>query len=153
MLQNHGFVFSRASGFTDSIARLYSIGCCTDRCANLLMMLQDISGRPTEELDHSSFPQLQPEEGDQPSPVSILQTSFHDEFSSSSNCFESLSADLQGISLNLLNFQSLNVLRFSLHFQGSECNFSYSKVSQLLLITREPCSFQAMKRQIKRNHL
>ncbi|KAF3581959.1 hypothetical protein DY000_02029186 [Brassica cretica] len=37
------------------------------------------------------------EEGDQPSP----QTSLHDEFSSNSECFESLSADLQGLRMKL----------------------------------------------------
>ncbi|ESQ52375.1 hypothetical protein EUTSA_v10016240mg [Eutrema salsugineum] len=65
----------------------------------------DISGSLTEEVDHSSIPQLQPqesaEEGNQLSPVSILQTSSHDEFSSSSECFESLSADLQGLRMQL----------------------------------------------------
>lgn len=58
---------------------------------------------PTEEIDHSSIPKLDSlesaKEGDQPSPVSILPTSFHNEFSSNSECFESLSADLQGISI------------------------------------------------------
>lgn len=35
-------------------------------------------------------------EGDQPSPVSVLEASFDDDVSSSSECFESVSADLQG---------------------------------------------------------
>lgn len=66
----------------------------------MLMTLQDISGF---EVDPSSVPELQPQEnaneGDQPSPVSILQTSCHDDFSFSSECFEGLNADLQGISV------------------------------------------------------
>ncbi|CAN0926692.1 hypothetical protein LINGRAHAP2_LOCUS35490 [Linum grandiflorum] len=40
-------------------------------------------------------------EADQPSPVSVLETNFPDNSSSSSDCFESLSADLQGLRLQL----------------------------------------------------
>lgn len=35
-------------------------------------------------------------DADQPSPVSVLEPSFTDDLSSCSECFESLSADLQG---------------------------------------------------------
>jgi len=35
-------------------------------------------------------------EADQPSPVSVLETPFPDDLSSGSECFESLSADLNG---------------------------------------------------------
>lgn len=79
-----------------------SLVLCSGSHSILLMMFQDISGRQTEEADHCYVPQPQPqesaEEGDQPSP----QTSSHDEFSSNSECFESLSADLQGISQSYL---------------------------------------------------
>ncbi|CAI0471729.1 unnamed protein product [Linum tenue] len=40
-------------------------------------------------------------ETDQPSPVSVLETPFPDDSSSGSDCFESLSADLQGLRLQL----------------------------------------------------
>lgn len=44
-------------------------------------------------------PGLEPsscKDADQPSPVSVLEPSFTDDLSSCSECFESLSADLQG---------------------------------------------------------
>lgn len=51
-------------------------------------------------MNHSSVPEPQSressKEGDQPSPVSVLEASFDDDVSSSSECFESVSADLQG---------------------------------------------------------
>uniref|UniRef100_A0A1J3EYP4 DUF4378 domain-containing protein n=5 Tax=Noccaea caerulescens TaxID=107243 RepID=A0A1J3EYP4_NOCCA len=76
-----------------------------DLSAVTLLTDHDISGRPTEEVDRSSISLLQPQESakerDQPSPVSILQTSCHDEFSFSSECFESLNADLQGLRMKL----------------------------------------------------
>ncbi|XP_050212634.1 uncharacterized protein LOC126664328 [Mercurialis annua] len=40
-------------------------------------------------------------EAEQPSPVSVLETPFPDDISSSSECFESLSADLQGLRMQL----------------------------------------------------
>ncbi|KAG8649233.1 hypothetical protein MANES_08G076600v8 [Manihot esculenta] len=40
-------------------------------------------------------------QADQPSPVSVLETPFPDDLSSSSECFESLSADLQGLRMQL----------------------------------------------------
>ncbi|XP_054801587.1 uncharacterized protein LOC129305628 [Prosopis cineraria] len=40
-------------------------------------------------------------EADQPSPVSVLEPSFTDDLSSCSECFESLSADLQGLRMQL----------------------------------------------------
>ncbi|CAN8254632.1 unnamed protein product [Cochlearia groenlandica] len=64
----------------------------------------DISRMPTEDVNHSSV--LKPEsreiskEGEQPSPVSVLET-FDDDVSSSSECFESVSADLQGLRMQL----------------------------------------------------
>lgn len=55
---------------------------------------------PTEDVNQSSVPEPQSressKEGDQPSPVSVLEASFDDDVSSSSECFESVSADLQG---------------------------------------------------------
>ncbi|KAF2609510.1 hypothetical protein F2Q68_00044860 [Brassica cretica] len=61
----------------------------------------DVSKMATEDVNHSSVPEPQSressKEGDQPSPVSVLEASFDDdEVSSSSECFESVSADLQG---------------------------------------------------------
>ncbi|CAF2267914.1 unnamed protein product [Brassica napus] len=60
----------------------------------------DISRMPPEDVNHSSVPEPQSressKEGDQPSPVSVLEASFDDDVSSSSECFESVSADLQG---------------------------------------------------------
>ena len=54
----------------------------------------------TEDVNHSLVPEPQSressKEGDQPSPVSVLEASFDDDVSSSSECFESVSADLQG---------------------------------------------------------
>ncbi|KAF8117316.1 hypothetical protein N665_0011s0040 [Sinapis alba] len=72
----------------------------------------DISRMPTESLNHSLVPDQQSressKEGDQPSPVSVLETSFDDDVSSSSECFESVSADLQGLrkQLQLLKLES-----------------------------------------------
>ena len=63
-----------------------------------------------EDVNHSSVPEPQSressKEGDQPSPVSVLEASFDDdEVSSSSECFESVSADLQGSqSINACSF-------------------------------------------------
>lgn len=47
-------------------------------------------------------------EADQPSPVSVLEPAFGDDLSSCSECFESVSADLQGLrmQLQLLKFES-----------------------------------------------
>lgn len=49
---------------------------------------------------HQSIPGLESpassKEADQPSPVSVLEVPFIDDVSSCSECFESLSADLQG---------------------------------------------------------
>ena len=61
----------------------------------------------TEDVNHSSVPEPQSressKEGDQPSPVSVLEASFgDDDVSSSSECFESVSADLQGSQLMLV---------------------------------------------------
>ncbi|XP_010529869.1 PREDICTED: uncharacterized protein LOC104806591 [Tarenaya hassleriana] len=65
----------------------------------------DISGGSTKEVNQPSFPEVQSQEnkkeGDQPSPVSVLEDSFHDDSSSSSECFESVSADLQGLRMQL----------------------------------------------------
>ncbi|CAN7008845.1 unnamed protein product [Brassica oleracea var. botrytis] len=65
---------------------------------------EDAKSNPSlEPLDLSAVTSLthhaqeSAEEGDQPSP----QTSLHDEFSSNSECFESLSADLQGLRMKL----------------------------------------------------
>ncbi|KFK34605.1 hypothetical protein AALP_AA5G167300 [Arabis alpina] len=65
----------------------------------------DISRMPTEDVNQSSVPEPQSressKEGDQPSPVSVLEASFDDDVSSSSECFESVSADLQGLRMQL----------------------------------------------------
>ncbi|KAJ0241553.1 Afadin [Hirschfeldia incana] len=65
----------------------------------------DISRMPTETVDHSSVSEPKPfessKEGDQPSPVSILEATFDDDGSSSSECFESVSADLIGLRMQL----------------------------------------------------
>ncbi|XP_010528296.1 PREDICTED: uncharacterized protein LOC104805416 isoform X2 [Tarenaya hassleriana] len=57
------------------------------------------------EVNQSSVSELQScentKEGDQPSPVSVLEASFRDDFSSSSECFESIHADLQGLRMQL----------------------------------------------------
>uniref|UniRef100_A0A1J3I470 DUF4378 domain-containing protein n=1 Tax=Noccaea caerulescens TaxID=107243 RepID=A0A1J3I470_NOCCA len=64
----------------------------------------DISRMPTEDVCHSSVPEPQSreisKEGEQPSPVSVLEA-FDDDVSSSSECFESVSADLQGLRMQL----------------------------------------------------
>ncbi|GLT79259.1 hypothetical protein SLA2020_507530 [Shorea laevis] len=62
---------------------------------------------------HHPEPQLEsytsPKEGDQPSPVSVLEAPFADDFSSGSECFESLSADIHGLrmQLQLLKMESM----------------------------------------------
>ncbi|EOA23485.1 hypothetical protein CARUB_v10016676mg [Capsella rubella] len=65
----------------------------------------DISRRTTEDVNQSSVPEPQSressKEGEQPSPVSVLEASFDDDVSSSSECFESVSADLQGLRMQL----------------------------------------------------
>ncbi|KAG7560730.1 hypothetical protein ISN45_Aa05g022290 [Arabidopsis thaliana x Arabidopsis arenosa] len=65
----------------------------------------DISRSTTEDVNHSSVPEPQSheslKEGDQPSPVSVLEASFDDDVSSGSECFESVSADLQGLRMQL----------------------------------------------------
>ncbi|KAG2257891.1 hypothetical protein Bca4012_095149 [Brassica carinata] len=66
----------------------------------------DISRMPTETIKHSLVPEPQPcessKEGDQPSPASVLEASFDDDdVSSSSECFESVSADLKGLRMQL----------------------------------------------------
>ncbi|CAH8353110.1 unnamed protein product [Eruca vesicaria subsp. sativa] len=73
----------------------------------------DISRMPTETVNHSSVPEPQPRENskekDQPSPASVLEASFDDDVSSSSECFESVSADLKGrlrMQLQLLKLES-----------------------------------------------
>ncbi|KAL1209974.1 hypothetical protein V5N11_020538 [Cardamine amara subsp. amara] len=104
----------------------------------------DISGMPTEEVDPSSIPQLHSlesaKEGDQPSPVSILPTSFHGtEFSSSSECFESLSADLQGLrmQLQLLRIESATHNKFVPSNEEADQEES-SIVTNETLIIQEP---------------
>ena len=64
---------------------------------------------PTETIKHSLVPEPQPcessKEGDQPSPASVLEASFDDDdVSSSSECFESVSADLKGSHSMLVSF-------------------------------------------------
>ncbi|XP_013592509.1 PREDICTED: uncharacterized protein LOC106300822 [Brassica oleracea var. oleracea] len=66
----------------------------------------DVSKMATEDVNHSSVPEPESressKEGDQPSPVSVLEASFDDdEVSSSSECFESVSADLQELRMQL----------------------------------------------------
>ncbi|KAJ0255299.1 hypothetical protein HA466_0100770 [Hirschfeldia incana] len=79
----------------------------------------DISRMPTEDVNHSSVPEPQSrdssKEGDQPSPVSVLEASFDDDGSSSSECFESVSADLQGLRMQL----QLLKLESAAHNEGS----------------------------------
>lgn len=66
------------------------------------MSQEQLNGSSKEIPDplHHPVPELQshasPKEGDQPSPVSTLETPFTDDLSFGSDCFESLSADLQG---------------------------------------------------------
>ncbi|KAL0772896.1 hypothetical protein Bca101_038047 [Brassica carinata] len=72
----------------------------------------DISRMPTEDVNHFLVPEPQSressKEGDQPSPVSVLEASYDDDVSSSSECFESVSAELQGLrkQLQLLKLES-----------------------------------------------
>ncbi|XP_024013468.1 uncharacterized protein LOC18021478 isoform X2 [Eutrema salsugineum] len=65
----------------------------------------DISRMSTEDVNHSSVPEPQSressKEGDQPSPVSVLEASFDDDVSSNSECFESVVADIQGLRMQL----------------------------------------------------
>ncbi|GLT92484.1 hypothetical protein SLE2022_103190 [Rubroshorea leprosula] len=70
-------------------------------------------GRHEGAPSHHPEPQLEsytgPKEGDQPSPVSVLEAPFADDFSSGSECFESLSADIHGLrmQLQLLKMESM----------------------------------------------
>ncbi|CAN1805724.1 hypothetical protein LINPERHAP1_LOCUS24373 [Linum perenne] len=64
--------------------------------------------RPPEKCStHVNRPEAKPEssasskETDQPSPVSVLEATFADDLSSTSDCFESLSNDLQGLRMQL----------------------------------------------------
>ena len=65
-------------------------------------------------------------EADQPSPVSVLETPFPDDLSSGSECFESLSADLNGKLFSLLILHSLVGLHLgfeSFHLNHLVCFF------------------------------
>lgn len=67
------------------------------------MILQEKSKEPSKEgsvsLSHTVHEPESPassKEAEQPSPVSVLEAPFPDDLSSGSECFGSLSADLQG---------------------------------------------------------
>lgn len=65
-------------------------------------------------MNHSLVPEPQSheslKEGDQPSPVSVLEASFDDDVSSGSECFESVSADLHGSqSVPAIHFLHYNI--------------------------------------------
>lgn len=60
-------------------------------------------------------------EADQPSPVSVLEPAFGDYLSSSSECFENVSADLQGI------FYLYRIIRMQLLTADIACYFYFPK--------------------------
>lgn len=70
---------------------------------------------PTEDVSHSLVPEPQSressKEGDQPSPVSVLEASFDDDASSGSECFESVSADLQGNQSMLVSIEYICIFK------------------------------------------
>ena len=78
-----------------------------------LMIFQEEPSVASPVLLHKSVPALESpatsKEADQPSPVSVLEPAFGDDLSSCSECFESVSADLQGSWLFILyvSIQSL----------------------------------------------
>lgn len=71
--------------------------CSRSEC---LMTFQEELSAASPVLLHKSVPALESpatsKEADQPSPVSVLEPAFGDDLSSCSECFESVSADLQG---------------------------------------------------------
>ncbi|KAK4755190.1 hypothetical protein SAY87_008947 [Trapa incisa] len=65
---------------------------------------EQLYGSSKETPDRVHHPTLRvspPKEADQPSPISTLETPFSDDLSCGSECFESLSADLRGLRLQL----------------------------------------------------
>jgi len=74
-------------------------------------------------VNHSSVPEPpQPressKEGDQPSPVSVLEASFDDDVSSGSECFESVSADLRGSQSVLASSVILSCIKIFLYHKN-----------------------------------
>ncbi|KAK8473561.1 hypothetical protein PHAVU_001G171300 [Phaseolus vulgaris] len=70
---------------------------------------------------------------DQPSPVSVLEPSFTDDLSSCSDCFESLSVDIQGLrmQLQLLKLESEEFVEESVLIQSDEDGGeAYSAISE-----------------------
>lgn len=69
---------------------------------NFFITFQERSDGPSEECSVPLGPVPEPEsplsskEAGQPSPVSVLEVTFSEDLSSSSECFERVSADLQG---------------------------------------------------------
>lgn len=81
--------------------RIFCLGWFNLRC---FLVFQEPLNKPPDEgsaPEKHSVAELESpassKQADQPSPVSVLETPFPDDLSSSSECFESLSADLQGI--------------------------------------------------------
>lgn len=67
---------------------------------NIFMIFQEEPSVESPAPSHKCIAALEStassKEADQPSPVSVLEPVFGDDLSSSSECFESVSADLQG---------------------------------------------------------
>ncbi|EXB67881.1 hypothetical protein L484_008898 [Morus notabilis] len=61
----------------------------------------DESSLPAKRSTHGLESPASSKEAEQPSPVSVLEVPFTDDLSSCSECFESLSADLQGLRMQL----------------------------------------------------
>ncbi|KAL4021769.1 hypothetical protein IC575_020585 [Cucumis melo] len=95
----------------DSSEYISTVGnSCVDHQDNTIQEEELSAASPV--LLHKSVPALESpatsKEADQPSPVSVLEPAFGDDLSSCSECFESVSADLQGLrmQLQLLKFES-----------------------------------------------
>ncbi|XP_004305226.1 PREDICTED: uncharacterized protein LOC101298051 [Fragaria vesca subsp. vesca] len=79
-----------------------------DSCSSHQVIAEESSTKPSDDksvLFEHSVPGIESlassKEADQPSPVSVLEVPFNDDVSSSSDCFETLSADLQGLRMQL----------------------------------------------------
>ncbi|XP_021623696.1 uncharacterized protein LOC110623110 isoform X3 [Manihot esculenta] len=101
---------------TDSELPAYVLveGYASSSDTGALTLQEPLDGPPDEgsaSVQHSGAELQSPtssKEAEQPSPVSVLETPFPDDLSSSSECFESLSADLHGLwmQLQLLKLES-----------------------------------------------
>ncbi|KAJ9186209.1 hypothetical protein P3X46_005738 [Hevea brasiliensis] len=93
-----------------------------------LISQEPLNGPPDESsapVQHSVAELQSPassKEAEQPSPVSVLETPFPDDLSSSSECFESLSADLHGLrmQLQLLKLESEAYAEGPIHISSDE---------------------------------